>query len=150
MFELTLEKILALCITMVFSFLIGVERQSVRTDSSASAHVLVSISACGIAILQSILFEENNTEEQRLIAGVLTGMGFLGAGVIIKDGDHIKGLTTAATLWYCIIVSIILGMEYFALGITLAIFGVVYIYIRDIIRGVNPFSTYKKHDKEDK
>ena len=77
-------------------------------------------------------------------------MGFLGAGVIIKTGDKIRGLTTASTIWFCIITSIILGMNFLLLGGIMALFGVLFVYIRDIIRGVNPFrvSNFREKRKE--
>ena len=108
---------IALIIALVFSFLIGYERQAVRTRSSVSSHVLVSVSACAVAILQRYIYQfDPSTNSQRIIAAILTGMGFLGAGVIIKTGDKIRGLTTASTIWFCIITSIILGMNFLLLG----------------------------------
>ena len=147
-----LGGIIALIIAFVFSFLIGFERQAVRTRSSMSSHVLVSVSACGVALLQRYIYQfDPSTNSQRIIAAILTGMGFLGAGVIIKTGDKIRGLTTASTIWLCIITSIILGMNFLLLGGIMAAFGVLFVYIRDFIRGVNPFTPGKikqKHEEK--
>lgn len=146
--------IIALLITFAFSFLIGYERQAVRTRSSMSSHVLVSVSACAVALLQRYIYQfDPNTNSQRIIAAILTGMGFLGAGVIIKTGDKIRGLTTASTIWFCIITSIILGMNFLALGGIMAGFGVIFVYSRDFVRGVNPFAPgkiRKKHEEKEK
>ena len=143
--HIDIDAILALGIAFVFAFLIGLERQALRERSSMSSHVLVAIASCGAAILQRYLYEQNPaTNSQRIIAAVITGMGFLGAGVIIKNGDRIKGLTTASTLWVCMIVSIILGMNYLLLGGIIAAIAVVFVYLRDICRGVNPFLGFKK------
>ncbi|MCR5307993.1 MAG: MgtC/SapB family protein [bacterium] len=136
--------IMALLIAFVFSFIIGYERQAVRTRSSVSSHVLVSVSACAVALLQRYIYQfDPSTNSQRIIAAILTGMGFLGAGVILKTGDKIRGLTTASTIWFCIITSIILGMNFLALGGIMAGFGVIFIYARDFARGVNPFAPGK-------
>ncbi|MBP5444745.1 MAG: MgtC/SapB family protein [Acholeplasmatales bacterium] len=136
-----IEGIIALAVAFIFSFLIGFERQAVRTRSSMSSHVLVSVSACAVALLQRYIYEfDPSTNSQRIIAAILTGMGFLGAGVIIKTGDKIRGLTTASTIWFCIITSIILGMNYLILGSIMACFGVLFVYLRDLVRGVNPFT----------
>ena len=149
-----LGGIIALIITFVFSFLIGYERQAVRTRSSMSSHVLVSVSACAVALLQRYIYQfDPSTNSQRIIAAILTGMGFLGAGVIIKTGDKIRGLTTASTIWFCIITSIILGMNFLVLGGIMAGFGVIFVYIRDFVRGVNPFTPGKirlKHEAQEK
>ena len=146
--------LVALAVAFVFSLLIGYERQAVRTRSSVSSHVLVSVSACAVAILQRYIYQfDSSTNSQRIIAAILTGMGFLGAGVIIKNGDKIRGLTTASTIWYCIITSIILGMNFLALGGIMAGFGIIFIYTRDFIRGVNPFTPGKikaKHEAKEK
>ena len=151
---LDLGGIIALIVAFVFSFLIGYERQAVRTRSSMSSHVLVSVSACAVALLQRYIYQfDNGQESQRIIAAILTGMGFLGAGVIIKTGDKIRGLTTASTIWYCIITSIILGMNFLLLGGIMAAFGVLFVYIRDFARGVNPFAPgkiRKKHEEKEK
>jgi len=139
-----LGGIIALVVTFVFSFLIGFERQAVRTRSSMSSHVLVSVSACAVALLQRYIYQfDPSTNSQRIIAAILTGMGFLGAGVIIKTGDKIRGLTTASTIWFCVITSIILGMNFLVLGSIMAAFGVLFVYIRDVVRGVNPFKMSK-------
>lgn len=139
-----LGGIIALIVTFVFSFLIGFERQAVRTRSSMSSHVLVSVSACAVALLQRYIYQfDPSTNSQRIIAAILTGMGFLGAGVIIKTGDKIRGLTTASTIWFCVITSIILGMNFLVLGSIMAAFGVLFVYIRDVVRGVNPFKMSK-------
>lgn len=146
--------IIALVIAFVFSLLIGYERQAVRTRSSMSSHVLVSVSACAVALLQRYIYQfDPSTNSQRIIAAILTGMGFLGAGVIIKTGDKIRGLTTASTIWFCIITSIILGMNFLALGGIMAGFGVIFVYARDFVRGVNPFAPgkiRKKHEEKEK
>jgi len=140
--------IVALVVAFVFSFLIGFERQAVRTRSSMSSHVLVSVSACAVAILQRYIYQfDPSTNSQRIIAAILTGMGFLGAGVIIKTGDKIKGLTTASTIWFCVITSIILGMNFLLLGGIMALFGILFVYIRDLVRGVNPFRLNKFREK---
>ena len=145
-----LGGIIALIIAFVFSFLIGYERQAVRTRSSMSSHVLVSVSACAVALLQRYIYQfDPSTNSQRIIAAILTGMGFLGAGVIIKTGDKIRGLTTASTIWYCIITAIILGMNFLALGGIMAAFGVIFVYVRDFIRGVNPFTPGKIRKKSE-
>lgn len=152
---LDLGGIIALIIAFVFSFVIGFERQAVRTRSSMSSHVLVSVSACAVALLQRYIYHfDPSTNSQRIIAAILTGMGFLGAGVIIKTGDKIRGLTTASTIWFCVITSIILGMNFLLLGGIMALFGVLFVYIRDLVRGVNPFKfdriRKKKHNNSNK
>ena len=92
-----IEKfLLYLCICFALSFLIGVERQFRRRIIGLRTTILVSI---GAFLYVSLSFYINNDDLTRIAAQVVSGIGFLGAGVIIKDGLKIRGLTTAATLW---------------------------------------------------
>ncbi len=145
---------LPLFTTFVFSWLVGFERQNVGKSAGISAHVLVSMAACAIAVMQRQMFVAEfaagkpNPDGQRVIAQVVTGIGFLGAGVILKSNKNVKGLTTAATIWTCAMLGIIIGMEYWQLGLTLGVFIVLFIYIRDISRGFNPFIAHKHENDE--
>ena len=85
-----------LLICFGLSFLIGVERQFRRRIIGLRTTILVSV---GAFLYVSLSFVVNNNDLTRIAAQVVSGIGFLGAGVIIKDGLKIRGLTTAATLW---------------------------------------------------
>jgi len=78
------------------SFLIGIERQIRRRIIGLRTTILVSI---GAFLYVSLSFYLGTDDLTRIAAQVVSGIGFLGAGVIIKDGLKIRGLTTAATLW---------------------------------------------------
>ncbi len=77
------------------SFLIGLERQWRRRAIGLRTNVLVCIGSFFFASLDVI----KGSGDLRIAAQVVSGIGFLGAGVILKDGTNIKGLNTAATLW---------------------------------------------------
>lgn len=85
---------LAICFGL--SFLIGIERQFRRRIIGLRTTILVSI---GAFLYVSLSFYLGEGDLTRVAAQVVSGIGFLGAGVIIKDGLKIRGLTTAATLW---------------------------------------------------
>ena len=88
--------LLYLIICFGLSFLIGIERQYRRRIIGLRTTILVSI---GAFLYVSLSFAVSNNDLTRIAAQVVSGIGFLGAGVIIKDGLKIRGLTTAATLW---------------------------------------------------
>jgi len=92
-FNIFLERII---ICFALSFLIGIERQYRRRYIGLRTTILVCI---GAFLFVSFSFLTNNNDITRIAAQVVTGIGFLGAGVILKDGSNVKGLTTAATLW---------------------------------------------------
>lgn len=142
--------LLPLTIVIIIASFIGFERQNIGRAAGVSSHVLVAIAATGIAILQRLIFDwqitqamnglDSRPESQRLVAQVISGIGFLGAGVILKDHDNIiRGLTTAATIWTVALVGIILGSGYIFLGSTIGIIVALFILIRDFQRGINPF-----------
>lgn len=94
------EVILRLILTTVLGGLIGIEREYHNRPAGLRTHILVSLVSTLIMIVGIEIHEKNGgTDPTRLAAQVVSGIGFLGAGTIIRTGSSIKGLTTAATLW---------------------------------------------------
>lgn len=84
-------------VCFVLSLCIGLERQWRRRNIGLRTNVLVSLgSFLFVALAVNLNIDSDST---RIAAQVVSGIGFLGAGVILKDGTHIRGLNTAATLW---------------------------------------------------
>ncbi len=83
-------------VSFVLSLLVGLERQIRGRAIGLRTSVLVSV---GTFMFVSFSVELVTTDVSRIAAQVVSGIGFLGAGVILKDGTNIKGLNTAATLW---------------------------------------------------
>ncbi len=123
----------ALAICFALSFLIGIERQFRRRIIGLRTTILVSI---GAFLFVSFSFSVGATDISRIASQVVTGIGFLGAGVIIKDGRKVRGLTTAATLWCDAAIGILCAGG----AIKEAILGTVIILFSNIIlRYVNSF-----------
>lgn len=80
----------------ILSTIIGIERQYRHRLVGLRTNVLVSL---GAFMFMCVSFGTNTNDETRIAAQVVSGIGFLGAGVILRDGNKIKGLNTAATLW---------------------------------------------------
>lgn len=80
----------------ILSILVGLERQFRHKTVGLRTNVLVSL---GAFMFVSMSFSAITTDTTRIAAQVVSGIGFLGAGIILKDGDRVKGLNTAATLW---------------------------------------------------
>ena len=93
-------KIFALRIVLclILSMLIGFERQYRHRMVGLRTNVLVSLGSF-LFVAMSFGLSPENQDITRVAAGVVSGIGFLGAGVIIRDGSRVKGLNTAATLW---------------------------------------------------
>lgn len=135
------EQILRIILVVIITGVIGFEREYKHKAAGLSTHVLVAIGACGIALLQqSLIYEaieissnyENlsvNIENQRLIAQVVTGIGFLGAGTILKTNSNISGLTTAASIWVCGMIGVIIGSGEYLLGIVIGVQALMVLYV---------------------
>lgn len=155
--DILLKILLPLFIAFIVGGFVGLERQNVGKAAGLSSHILVATASAGIAIMQRLMFEHQiylqstgisiDPEGQRVIAQVVTGIGFIGAGVILKDQSQvIKGITTAATIWFTAMTGLILGSGYIVIGSILGVFIIVFILVRDFSRGFNPLvSKDKKH-----
>ena len=157
-YEIIMKIMLPLLITFIIAAFVGLERQNVGKAAGLSSHMLVAMGSAGIAIMQRLMFENQielqasgiliDPEGQRVIAQVITGIGFVGAGVIIKDQSQVvRGITTAATIWFTAMVGLILGSGYIMVGSILGIFVIVFILWRDLSRGFNPMHPQPR-DKE--
>ncbi len=90
------EFVYTLLICFSLSFLIGIERQYRKRIIGLRTTILVSL---GAFLFVTFSFSVGASDISRIASQVVAGIGFLGAGVILKDGKKIRGLTTAATLW---------------------------------------------------
>lgn len=98
-----MQVFVRLTLSLVLCGLIGLERQLHRRTAGLRTHILVGLGSCLIMLTSLYIFDiykkEVPLDPARIAAGVITGIGFLGAGAIIRDNEGIKGLTTAASLW---------------------------------------------------
>ncbi|MCS6774288.1 MAG: MgtC/SapB family protein [Anaerolineae bacterium] len=91
-----------LALTMVLCGLIGLERSSHERASGFRPHILVGLGACLVTMAGAYGFPDLATEPRdplRVASYVISGIGFMGAGAILRHGTTVRGLTTAATLW---------------------------------------------------
>jgi putative Mg2+ transporter-C (MgtC) family protein len=93
---------LRLLVAAVLGALVGVEREIHDHPAGMRTHLLVAMGSAAFTVLSIYAFPPNRTgsaDPARVAAQIVSGIGFLGAGAIIKDGLSIRGLTTAASLW---------------------------------------------------
>lgn len=112
------ELLLRLVLACVFGGIIGYERQSRRKSAGLRTNVLVCLGACLIMILSQEIYQhvegKTNADPARLAAQVVSGIGFLGAGAIMKEGLTVTGLTTAACLWVVAGVGLAVGGGFYS------------------------------------
>jgi putative Mg2+ transporter-C (MgtC) family protein len=100
--------------------LIGWERERHRNIVSAGIRTYgaISLGACAFGILSTVISPLDPT---RIAAQVVTGIGFLGGGIIFRQGDYVTGLTTAATLWATAAVGLSISFGFYLVGIITAV-----------------------------
>lgn len=121
-----LDFLCRISICFILGLIIGVERQYRRRVAGMRTITLVAL---GSFLFVSISFLSNPGDITRIAAQVVSGIGFLGAGVIIRDGQNIRGLNTAATLWCSAAVGTLTALGF----IIEAVIGVLYILVSNII-----------------
>ena len=137
------QYIFSLIICFLLSLFIGIERQYRRRSVGLRTTVLVAIGSYLFVSFSFLLFG-NDMDITRIASQVVTGVGFLGAGVILKDGMKIRGLTTAATLWCTSSIGILCAGGF----IKEAIAGTIIILFSNIIlRYINKIINIKTQEK---
>lgn len=99
--------------SMMAGGLIGLERQRSRKSAGIRTNTLVAIGACTYVLVSVKLSPMEGTDPSRIISQIITGIGFLGAGVILQYKGSIRGLTTAATVWCSAGLGVLGGMGMF-------------------------------------
>lgn len=117
---------LRLLCAMLVGMVIGTEREYTNRPAGMRTHVLVALGACVVSLTGQMLSGEYGTADPaRLAAQVITGVGFLGAGTILREGATVKGLTTAASVWTVACLGVASGFGYYSI----ALLGMVSIFI---------------------
>ncbi len=108
------EILVRLVGSMLMGAIVGLEREFTHRPAGMRTHMLVSLGSCAIMVISQLLFVQYRPfgavpDPARLSAQVVTGVGFLGAGTIMREGPTVKGLTTAASLWAVACLGIAIG-----------------------------------------
>jgi putative Mg2+ transporter-C (MgtC) family protein len=119
------EALLRLSIACALGAAIGFEREIRDREAGIRTHLLVSLGSALFTIVSAYGFHEFlasgdnivRTDPTRIAAQIVTGIGFLGAGAIIREGLSIRGLTTAATLWVVAAIGMACGAGLYSIAI---------------------------------
>lgn len=125
------EIFLRLALAFMSGFIIGLERESHKQPAGMRTHALI----CGVSALLMIIsmtmpfVSDKAGDPGRIAAQVVSGIGFLGAGAIIKMGTHVKGLTTAASIWGAAGIGLALGAGLYGPGILTLVIMLFFLHI---------------------
>lgn len=97
-------------LSLVFGILIGLERERCGKSVGMRTVSLICIGATLFCLMSPNMLDGDNS---RVVAQIVSGIGFLGAGIIFKNGDSVHGLTTAATIWAAAAVGSLVGLGMF-------------------------------------
>lgn len=133
-------------LSILFGFMLGFEREITGKFAGLRTHILVCTGACVFTILSIYGFKMAETvgfvgtnDPARIAAQIITGIGFIGAGTVMRSGANILGITTAATLWVCAAVGMACGTGEFSLAAiatisTMAILILIRIFEKKVIQ----------------
>lgn len=114
---ISLEFFIKIAVALFAGGLIGLERESIRRPAGLRTHMLVCVASAVVMDVNIMMVSRFPlSDPMRLGAQVISGMGFLGAGTIIKEGINVKGLTTAAGLWSVACLGLVIGAGYYLMG----------------------------------
>lgn len=111
---LTFVFLKGLGISLVLGYMMGAERELRGKDAGISTHIFVITGAMLFTVLSKVV---DPASTSRIAAQIVTGIGFLGAGLILKDGLGVRNLTTAASLWFSAAVGMTVGYGFYAIAI---------------------------------
>ena len=145
-FEFDLVLLARLAMSCILGGIIGFERESKNKSAGLRTNVLVCLGSCLIMILSQDIYGDvegkTNADPARLAAQVVSGIGFLGAGAIMKEGLNVTGLTTAACLWVVAGVGLAVGAGNYTEAIATTVF--VFIVL-EVLAKMDSFLSIDKH-----
>lgn len=115
-------------LAVILAFIPGIERELTGKFAGLRTHILVCVGACVFTLLSIYGFKMHvavdivgTNDPARIAAQVITGIGFIGAGTVMRHGSNVFGITTAATLWMCAAIGMSCGCGEYAIAIIASI-----------------------------
>ena len=136
--------IVRIILSVVAGGLIGAEREFRSKSAGFRTIILISLGACLFTILSALI---DPLQPERIAVSIVTGIGFIGAGVVFKSDNRVTGITTAATIWATAAIGMGIGAGYYvysgvALGLALLVL-MLFTYLEGYIDRINQVRNYK-------
>lgn len=133
------EICLRLACAMLVGLVIGTEREYTNRPAGMRTHILVALGACVVSLTGQMLFNTYSPlgatpDPARLSAQVITGVGFLGAGTIMREGATVKGLTTAASVWTVACLGVAAGYGFYTITLAGMVFMLITLTILELLQ----------------
>jgi putative Mg2+ transporter-C (MgtC) family protein len=131
--NLQLELAMRLFVAAAFGAVVGIERERRSHPAGMRTHLLVSVGSAAFTVLSIEAFKAPGADPGRIAAQIVTGIGFLGAGAILKDRGSIKGLTTAASLWVVAAIGMASGAGAYGVAVATTVIVIVSLWPLQVI-----------------
>jgi len=142
--HLYLEEAGQVSIAFIIGAVLGLEREFRSKPAGFRTMILISVGSCLYTILSQELGGISSSD--RIASNIVTGIGFIGAGVIFKEGISVNGLTTAALIWVTAALGMAIGYKNYPLALVVTIIVVVALFVLEPVqRFINKFHRVKDH-----
>jgi putative Mg2+ transporter-C (MgtC) family protein len=112
---------ISLTVAYVLALPIGWDREKDSLSAGLRTFPLVAMASCGFIIIAEQVARESPEAQARIIEGVITGIGFIGGGAILKDGGSVRGTATAASIWTTGAIGVAVAYGYYEVAIVLSV-----------------------------
>ncbi|REC62360.1 MgtC/SapB family protein [Chryseobacterium pennae] len=140
-----LDDILPILFSVIVGGIIGIEREYQLKSAGLRTMILVSLGSCIFTMLSQNLGGSDSPD--RIAANIITGIGFVGAGVIFKEDNRVSGLTTAVTIWICAALGMTIGAGYYqeaTIGsLVVFLLLIMFKYVQDVIDRISTRYIYQ-------
>jgi putative Mg2+ transporter-C (MgtC) family protein len=128
-----IDMVLRLLLAAALGAIIGYQRERANKPAGLRTHILISLGSALFTVV-SIFGFGDGVDVSRVAAGVVTGIGFIGAGVIFRGmrGDHVMGLTTAASVWITAAIGLAAGVGMYLIATVVAAITVLVLMIPSV------------------
>lgn len=143
--EYFIMSVIKSSLSVLFSFIIGFERELHSHPGGICTHTLVGLGSCLFTMISVNLrdmYPSPNSDPARICAQIVSGMGFLGSATIFKSNNYVKGINTAANLWISAAVSMAIGANLWELASVISLYTVFILLLNNIYKKIR----YKKKD----
>jgi len=126
----------ALCAAYALALPIGWNREREARSAGLRTFPLVAVATCGFIQATEGLAADNPEAMARIVEGLITGMGFIGGGAILRKEDSVQGTATAASLWITGAIGVAVGMDVYDVAVILSVLTVITLWFLPALKSL--------------
>ena len=132
--EQAISHLIALAVAYALALPIGWNREREERSAGLRTFPLVAMASCGFVMIATEVLGPDSQQHSRILEGLMTGIGFVGGGAILKQGDRAKGTATAASLWATGAIGAAVGYGQLDIAVILSLFTVLTLVLMTPLR----------------